>query len=109
MHGDISLAGPLWVVSVGLVIVTAGLALFVVVQSMRPRYQPAAERLREPLWTYTVGQSLFLAVLLLLQLAEVPVLSGLLLVLIPLSLIQSFAFMLRVIWPRGGGTPPSDA
>lgn len=101
MHGGETLGGPVWFFAVAVVVVAVALAIYTVVESVRPRRAEAAKRLPEPLWTYTAGQGLFLALLALVQVAPLPpIASAIAVFLVPLALVQSFAFLLRVVFPR---------
>lgn len=85
-------------------LLATGLAIFTLVESVLPRRQEAGSRLPEPLWIYTVGQGLFLALLLLVQWGPLPpIASAVLVLLVPASLVLSFAFLLRVIFPKPSG------
>lgn len=101
MRGGEVLGGPVWLFAVIVMLLAIGLAVFTVVESLLPRRAEAASRLPEPLWVYTVGQGLFLVLLLLVQFAPLPaVASAVLVFLIPVSLGLSLAFLLRVVFPK---------
>lgn len=107
MHGQETLGGPVWFFALAVMVLAIGLAVFTVVESVLPRRQEAGARLPEPLWTYTVGQGLFLVLLLLVQVAPLPpIASAVLVFLVPIALAQSFAFLLRVVYPKA--VPPRD-
>lgn len=104
MHEQLSLGGPVWLFATSVVLVTIVLALFVLIDSLRPdRRAAAARRLREPLWLYTAVEAVFLLALLVAQLisgvsaaSAVPVIAA------PFALGFGVAYLLRVVFPRSG-------
>lgn len=97
------LGGPVWFFLTVLILGTVALALFVFFDSFRPKRAEQAASLREPLWTYTAGQGVFLAALLVAQVARgYSWVSAVPAVLMLLALAQGIAYLLRVVFPKAG-------
>lgn len=102
MHGEVSLGGPLWWIAATLLVIAGLLGAFVVFDSWKVR-RAAFERLPEPRWVYTVVQGTYVLALLAAQMPGVPALVGGIVVLVtPLAIAVSLAYLLRVVFPRAG-------
>lgn len=105
------LGGPVWLFVTFVVLLTIGLAAFVLFDSLRPRRRSGARgRLPEPLWLYTAIEAAFLGTLLLVQVIPgISLTSAIPVALAPFSLVASFAYLLRAVYPRPAGEQPDDA
>lgn len=109
MHGEVALGGPVWLFATVFILVTLVLAVFVVLDSLRPK-RVAAAAVREPLWVYTVGEALFLAALALAAvmsgtslISAVPVIAA------PFALALGVTYLLRVVFPKPVAEAPVSA
>lgn len=102
MHGDVVLGGPVWLLATAFIMGTAVLAIFVIVDSLRPlRRSSVAGRLPEPLWAYTAVHFAFLATLGLAQiLAGISLASAAPVAVAPFALATGVAYLLRAVFPR---------
>jgi formate-dependent nitrite reductase membrane component NrfD len=102
MHGELSLGGPLWLFATGLVLLAVVLSGFVFADSMRPsRSTAVAGRLREPLWVYTLLAGLYLALLVIVQVARgVQFAAAIVVLATPLALALGVTYLLRVVFPK---------
>jgi hypothetical protein len=101
------LGGPVWVFASVLIYGTILLALYVLIDSLRPSRRASAKgRVPEPLWIYSAISVLFLGGLAVVQFvpglqlaAAAPALAT------PIVLIAGLAYLLRVVFPK----PDADA
>lgn len=100
MHGEVALGGPVWLFATVFILVTLVLAVFVVLDSLRPG-RVAAATVREPLWVYTAGEALFLAALALVAVSSgMSLISAVPVVAAPFALALGIAYLLRVVFPK---------
>ncbi len=100
MHENLVLGGPVWWFAATLLVLAGLFGLFTFFDSLFVR-RAAFDGLREPRWSYTVGQGVYLLVLGAAQISSVPRLAGAIVVLVtPFALAQSFAYLLRVVFPK---------
>jgi hypothetical protein len=101
MHGDASFGGPIAFVIVGLLIVAAALAVFVVLDAVRRARLPGS-RPAEPLrWFYLVPQGLYLAVLFASQVPATPAAVAVIAAgMTPFALGLGVAYLLNVVFPK---------
>ena len=98
---DQILGGPLWWYFVVVYVLALGLALFVAIDSRRTVRADTLASLREPAWTYTVLQPLFLALALIVWLPFIPrALAVVPVLLTPLAIAGQVAYLLRVVFPK---------
>lgn len=96
------LGGPVWALAQFLLLLAVGLALYMVVDSLRPgRRAASAGVVTEPLWIYTVLSAVFLVSLIVVQFipglqmtAAIPSLAA------PIVTAAGFAYLLRVVFPK---------
>lgn len=108
MHGDLVLGGPVWLFATVIILITLLLALFVLLDAMRPaRRRQITERARavgrraEPLWFYAAVEAAFLGALLVAQVwAGISLVSAVPVALAPFALAMGIAYLLRVVFPR---------
>ncbi len=101
MHGDVSLGGAVWTYLTVVLFITAMLSAYVVIDSLRPARQRRPWVLREPLWTYTLGQCLYFALLVLGQVGQLRfTFAAATTLLTPFALAQGIAYLLRVVFPK---------
>lgn len=100
-HGDVSLGGPVWLFAQLVIVATIGVALFVLVDSLRPkRAEKTSGRLREPLWLYSALMGAYLVLLVAvqiipgLQLAAAVVAGA-----TPFALVLGVVYLLRAVFP----------
>ncbi len=99
MHSD-RLGGPVWIFLVFVMAITVALAVFVVIDATR-RLRRCGPDERPWLIFYAVIQGLFLVLMGLAQLDVFPsIFAAIVAVLTPLVLIQSIAYLLRVVFPK---------
>lgn len=109
MHGEVALGGPVWLFATVFILVTLVLAVFVVLDSLRPK-RVAAARVREPLWVYTVGEALFLTALALAAvLSGTSLISAVPVIAAPFALTLGIAYLLRVVFPKPLESEPETA
>lgn len=99
MHSN-RLGGPVWIFLTAVLVTTIALAVFVVVDSIR-RLRRCGPDERPWLLFYAVLQGLYLVLLLAAQPSFMPrILGALVTIATPLALIQSIAYLLRVVFPK---------
>ncbi len=99
MHSS-GLGGPVWYFLVAVMVLTIGLAVFVVIDSVRRLIRCGPDQ-RPWLLFYACLQALFLLMLAIVQLKVLPtVFSAIIVFFSPLALIQSIAYLLRVVFPK---------
>lgn len=108
MHSD-RLGGPVWIFLEVVVVLAIGLAVFVVIDSVR-RIRRCGPDERPWLLFYACLQGLYLLFVLVAQLSVMPrILGAVVAIATPLALIQSVAYLLRVVFPRRPDkTPPCE-
>lgn len=100
MHGQVVLAGPVFIFAMLAMGLTAGLAAYVAIDSLR-RGPGAFSRLPEPQWLYTVPQLAYAALFALAFVPAVTKVVGLPLVLTtPIAFAEQVAYLLRVVFPK---------
>jgi FtsH-binding integral membrane protein len=103
MHaGKQVLGGPVWFVATFFILGALALAVFVFIDSMRPkRAESVAGRLPEPLWVYTVLEGLFIGSLIVVQVAKgVSLMSAVPVAIAPFAIAAGVAYLLRVVYPK---------
>jgi hypothetical protein len=99
VHSD-RLGGPVWIFLMVVMVLTTGLAVFVVVDAIRRLVRCGPDE-RPWLLFYACLQGLYLVMLGVAQLDVMPrIFAAIVAVCTPLALIQSFAYLLRVVYPK---------
>jgi hypothetical protein len=99
VHDNLVLGGPVWWFALILLVLAGLFGLFTFFDSLFVR-RAAFDHLREPRWSYTVGQGAYLLLLGAAQMPSVPQLvSGIAVLVTPLALAQSLAYTLRAVFP----------
>ncbi len=99
MHSD-RLGGPVWIFLMAVMFLAIGLAVFVVVDSIRRLVRCGPDE-RPWLLFYSCLQGLYLVMLGVAQLDVMPrIFAAVVAVCTPLALIQSLAYLLRVVFPK---------
>jgi hypothetical protein len=100
VHGKLVLAGPVFIFVLVALALTASLAVYVVVDSLR-RGPGAFSRIPEPQWLYTVPQLAYAALFVLSLVPVVTSAVGLALVIAtPFVFAEQVAYLLRVVFPK---------
>jgi hypothetical protein len=82
------------------------LAVFVTVDSLRPRRRVRLAEIPEPWWVYTVFQAVFLAFVLFGWIPPLPRWVAVIPVaMTPFALAEQVAYLLRVVFPKPGISP----
>lgn len=98
---DYVLGGPFYWFMVTLLLLGGMLSAFVVLDSVRRRMRDRDARSTISWWVYVVPQTAYFVLLMLVQTPLLPpVASAVLMLLTPLALIQQFAYLLRVVFPK---------
>jgi len=107
---DYILAGPIYWFVVVLLVLAGMLAAFVVLHaSLIARRKQLAEK-PASVWLWAGPQAGYLALLLIVQTPALPLIASAVLVLLtPLALIQSIAYLLRVVFPKPAVPNDADA
>lgn len=104
MHGQLFLNGPVYLFLAAVVVVAAGLGVFVIADAFRPRRRPAFSRVPEPAWLYAAVQVAFLAAFAAGQFPAAPDWVRTLSVgLVPVAIAVAVAYLLRVVYPKRTG------
>lgn len=89
------------------------LAVFVIVDSLRPKRRARLVQLPEPWWIYLASQAVFLAFVLFGWVPPLPRWVALIpVVMTPFALAEQIAYLLRVVFPKSAEpaeTPGEDA
>lgn len=95
------LGGPIYWFMVVLLFLAGMLAAFVVIDSVRRAFFAHTAERTVRWWTYLVPQGAYLLLLLVVQGPWLPLIASAVMVLLtPLALIQSIAYLLRVVFPK---------
>lgn len=100
MHGNTVLGGPIWWLSVALLVLTWALAIYVSLDTMRAARAEALAKLPETRWTYFVPSVVFLAVSLTSQFAGLAWLSIAQIIAAPFVFVLGMVYLLRVVFPK---------
>lgn len=113
-HGDMKF-GPGYYIIIGIYVLVAVSALFIIFDAMRPKRSDTIARLkaqglrRGPLWIYQILAGIYLIVFILAQFPVTPhqfkaaaVLS------IPLMVAVDIVYLLRVVFPKQSTPTPSE-
>ena len=102
MHGDLTLAGPVWWFMQALILGTIALAIFVLIDSLTPRRaRRVGDRLREPLWVYSLVNAAYLLVLIAVQIVPgIQFAAAIVAIATPFALAFDFVYLLRAVFPR---------
>lgn len=112
---DYILGGPIYWFMVTLLFLAGMMAAFVILDSLRRAFFAHTALRTWRWWTYVVVQAAYLALLLVVQTSLLPpIASAVMVLLTPFALVQSIAYLLRVVFPKSGApvedaTPTSDA
>ena len=108
MHDSAALGGPLWVAAMALFVGALVLALFVVLDSLRPARSARFAALPEPGWLYTASCALFLASAIFVQVVPITLVAAITSLASPLILVIGVIYLLRVVFPGRTPQAPSD-
>ena len=98
---DYVLGGPFYWFMVTLLMLAGMLSAFVVLDSLRRRLRDRAAKPTVAWWAYIVPQAAYFVLLMVVQTPLLPpVASAVLVLATPLALVQQFAYLLRVVFPR---------
>jgi hypothetical protein len=100
MHGGTTLGGPVWLFLVTVLLLAVGGAVFVVVDSLRPRRAPRFDNVWESNWFYMIPQAVYLGLVATAQLAPIGPIAVAVTLATPLALVQQFAYLLRIVYPK---------
>jgi hypothetical protein len=95
------LGGTIWWYFVAVYLITFALALFALVDSMRPRRRERLSALREPWMLYPLGALVYLLLVLGVWIPAIPrAVSVAPVVTAPFALALGIAYLLRVVFPK---------
>ena len=98
---DYILNGPIYLLMIGLLFLAGMLAAFVILHSLRRAFFVHTSKPDARWWAYLAPQGLFLLLLLVVQGPWLPLIASAVVVFItPFALIQSIAYLLRVVFPK---------
>ncbi len=98
---DYILGGPIYWLMIGLLFLAGMLAAFVILDSLRRAFFAHTSKPDARWWAYVAPQGVFFLLLLVVQGPWLPLIASAVLVLItPIALIQSIAYLLRVVFPK---------
>jgi hypothetical protein len=104
------LGGPVWWFVFGLYLLTIALAVFVLIDSQRPARREALAAIPEPSWLYAVFTGVYLVVVVGVWIPAVPrIVAVVPVVLTPIALALSVAYLLRVVFPKPASAMRTDA
>ena len=100
------LGGPIYWFMVLLLFLAGMLAAFVILDSLRRVFHTHTSQPDARWWAYFVPQSAYLVLLLVVQTPLLPLIASAVMVLLtPFALIQSVAYLLRVVFPKPVADP----
>ena len=104
------LGGPIFWFMIALLFIAGMFAAFVVLDSLRRAFFAHTATPDARWWAYLAPQGLYLLLLLVVQTPLLPpIASAVLVFLTPLALIQSVAYLLRVVFPKPKSASIHDA
>jgi hypothetical protein len=106
VHSD-RLGGPVWIFLVVVLVLTIGLAIFVLVDAIRRLVRCGPDE-RPWLIFYAALQALYLLMLVVAQLSILPrIFAAFVAVATPFSLVLSFVYLLRIAYPKHPENTPA--
>lgn len=100
MHGDVTLAGPLWWVASAVLIGAVALAAFMAIDALRAARTPRFGELPESRWVYFGISVVYVAGALVAQLVRIAPVAIAVSLLSPLILALGLVYLLRVVFPK---------
>ena len=100
---DYILGGPFYWFMVTLLVLAGMLSAFVVLDSLRRRLRDRSAKTTLTWWAYIVPQAAYFVLLMVVQTPLLPPIAAAVLMLVtPIALVQQFAYLLRVVFPKSG-------
>lgn len=100
MHGNVTLAGPLWWVASALFVGAIALGLFIVIDALLPARSARFAELPESRWVYIVICGLYVIGAIVAQFVRIAALAVSVSIGAPFMVVLGLVYLLRVVFPK---------